>query len=267
MRSALQSLTLTDFRSYDRAELATGRPQRLPVRPERGGEDQPPGSGQPAVARARHARGEPRRSSGGGCRTRRRAAPGRSRRRSRARRARFASARGSRRPARRGGMVRVEGETVPPGRMAEHVRPLWLTPAQDRLFLEGAAERRRFFDRLVFAAEPIHAAHAGAYERSAARAHPPAGRRGARSGLAHRARGPHGRGRRAGRRGARGDARRPAGRDRPARRPPVPARRARPHRRLRTAGARRREARRDRGPPGRRSGRCPGRATRLPDGR
>jgi DNA replication and repair protein RecF len=50
--------------------------------------------------------------------------------------------------------------------MAEHVRPLWLTPAQDRLFLEGAAERRRFFDRLVFAAEPIHAAHAGAYERS-----------------------------------------------------------------------------------------------------
>jgi DNA replication and repair protein RecF len=62
--------------------------------------------------------------------------------------------------------VRVDGETVPPGRMAEHVRPLWLTPAQDRLFLEGAAERRRFFDRLVFAAEPIHAAHAGAYERA-----------------------------------------------------------------------------------------------------
>jgi len=63
-------------------------------------------------------------------------------------------------------LVRVGGETVPPGRLAEHVRPLWLTPAQDRLFLEGAAERRRFFDRLVFAAEPIHAAHAGAYERS-----------------------------------------------------------------------------------------------------
>jgi DNA replication and repair protein RecF len=63
-------------------------------------------------------------------------------------------------------LVRVGGEAVPPGRLAEHVRPLWLTPAQDRLFLEGAAERRRFFDRLVFAAEPIHAAHAGAYERA-----------------------------------------------------------------------------------------------------
>src|SRR5262249_44875689 len=51
-------------------------------------------------------------------------------------------------------------------RLAEHVRQVWLTPAQDRLFLEGAAERRRFFDRLVFAAEPIHAAHVAAYEKS-----------------------------------------------------------------------------------------------------
>lgn len=62
--------------------------------------------------------------------------------------------------------VRIGGETVPPGRLAEYLRPLWLTPAQDRLFLEGAAERRRFFDRLVFAAEPEHAVHASAYERS-----------------------------------------------------------------------------------------------------
>jgi DNA replication and repair protein RecF len=63
-------------------------------------------------------------------------------------------------------LVRIEGEPAPPGRLAEHVRPLWLTPAQDRLFLEGAAERRRFLDRLVFAAEPIHAAHASAYEQA-----------------------------------------------------------------------------------------------------
>ena len=63
-------------------------------------------------------------------------------------------------------LVRIEGETVPPGRLADHLRPIWLTPAQDRLFLDGAAERRRFFDRLVFAAEPEHAAHAAAYERA-----------------------------------------------------------------------------------------------------
>jgi DNA replication and repair protein RecF len=63
-------------------------------------------------------------------------------------------------------IVRVEGEAAPPGRLAEHLRPIWLTPLQDRLFLEAASERRRFFDRLVFAAEPIHAAHVAAYERS-----------------------------------------------------------------------------------------------------
>lgn len=62
--------------------------------------------------------------------------------------------------------VRLEGETVPPGRLAEHSRQVWLTPAQDRLFLEGASERRKFFDRLVFAAEPIHAAHVQAYEKA-----------------------------------------------------------------------------------------------------
>jgi DNA replication and repair protein RecF len=62
--------------------------------------------------------------------------------------------------------VRLEGETVPPGRLAEHVRQVWLTPAQDRLFLEGASDRRKFFDRLVFAAEPRHAAHVAAYEKT-----------------------------------------------------------------------------------------------------
>lgn len=62
--------------------------------------------------------------------------------------------------------VRLEGEPVPPGRLADHQRQVWLTPAQDRLFLEGAGDRRRFLDRLVFAAEPAHAAHANAYEKS-----------------------------------------------------------------------------------------------------
>jgi DNA replication and repair protein RecF len=62
--------------------------------------------------------------------------------------------------------VRIAGETTPPGRLAERLRQVWLTPAQDRLFLEGASERRRFFDRLVFAAIPRHAAHAQAYERA-----------------------------------------------------------------------------------------------------
>jgi DNA replication and repair protein RecF len=62
--------------------------------------------------------------------------------------------------------VRLEGETVAPGRLADLVRLVWLTPQQDRLFVEAASDRRRFFDRLVFAAEPSHAAHASAYERA-----------------------------------------------------------------------------------------------------
>ncbi|MCE3290422.1 MAG: replication/repair protein RecF, partial [Caulobacter sp.] len=61
---------------------------------------------------------------------------------------------------------RVEGTSVPPGRLTDHIRPVWLTPAQDRLFLEAAGDRRRFFDRLVFAAEPLHAAHAAAYDKA-----------------------------------------------------------------------------------------------------
>jgi DNA replication and repair protein RecF len=63
-------------------------------------------------------------------------------------------------------IVRLEGETVPPGRLADLVRPMWLTPQQDRLFLEGAADRRRFFDRLVFAGVPAHARHVAAYDKA-----------------------------------------------------------------------------------------------------
>lgn len=41
----------------------------------------------------------------------------------------------------------------------------WLTPAQDRLFMESPAARRRFLDRLVLAIDPEHARRCGAYER------------------------------------------------------------------------------------------------------
>jgi len=62
--------------------------------------------------------------------------------------------------------VRIEGETVPPGRLSEVMRLVWLTPAQDRLFLEGGTERRRFLDRLTYASEPAHATAAAAYEKA-----------------------------------------------------------------------------------------------------
>ncbi len=63
-------------------------------------------------------------------------------------------------------LVRIDGAPAPPARLSEVVRLVWLTPQQDRLFLEGGTERRRFLDRLTFAAEPGHAAAAAAYEKA-----------------------------------------------------------------------------------------------------
>jgi DNA replication and repair protein RecF len=50
--------------------------------------------------------------------------------------------------------------------LCEHVSLVWMTPQQDRLFLDGAGERRRFLDRLAFAALPDHARAAAAFERA-----------------------------------------------------------------------------------------------------
>ena len=50
--------------------------------------------------------------------------------------------------------------------LAELLPVLWLTPAMDRLFLEGASERRRFLDRLVFGLDTGHARRAARYERA-----------------------------------------------------------------------------------------------------
>lgn len=63
-------------------------------------------------------------------------------------------------------IVRIDGETAPPGRLLDHLRPVWATPEQDRLFSDARADRLRFFDRLVFAADPDHAASVAAYEKA-----------------------------------------------------------------------------------------------------
>ena len=60
--------------------------------------------------------------------------------------------------------VRINGAAASATSLAEYVSMLWLTPAMDRLFGEGASGRRRFFDRLVLALEPGHASHAARYE-------------------------------------------------------------------------------------------------------
>ena len=48
--------------------------------------------------------------------------------------------------------------------LGELVQMLWLTPAMDRLFIEGASGRRKFLDRLVLGFEPGHARTTTRYE-------------------------------------------------------------------------------------------------------
>ena len=63
-------------------------------------------------------------------------------------------------------IVRIDGETAQPGRFLDYLRPVWATPEQDRLFSDARADRLKFFDRLVFAADPAHAAVVSAYEKA-----------------------------------------------------------------------------------------------------
>ena len=63
--------------------------------------------------------------------------------------------------------VRVNGAAASgQSALADHVSIVWLTPQMDRLFLEGAAARRRFLDRLVFGFDSTHAGRISAYEHA-----------------------------------------------------------------------------------------------------
>jgi DNA replication and repair protein RecF len=165
VRSAIDEILLTDFRSYERAELRVGGRSVFLFGPNGAGKTNlleglsffSPGRGLRGAALAEVGRRLPGEAAGrawavsaligdGDAKTR--VGTG------------IESAGDPRRA------VRVEGESVGAARLAEIARPIWLTPAQDRLFLDSASERRRFFDRLVFAALPSHAAHLATYERA-----------------------------------------------------------------------------------------------------
>ena len=64
-------------------------------------------------------------------------------------------------------VVRIDGRPAPSQTaLGLHVAAVWLTPQLDRLFLDGAGERRRFVDRLVTALHPQHAGDVAAYENA-----------------------------------------------------------------------------------------------------
>jgi len=64
-------------------------------------------------------------------------------------------------------VVRIDGVAQRgAGALAAHAAVVWLTPAMDRLFAEGAGARRRFVDRLALALDPHHAERVAAYDQA-----------------------------------------------------------------------------------------------------
>lgn len=155
-------LTLTDFRSYARAEIALdGRPVVLAG---------PNGAGKTNVLEALSLLGPGRglrgarldelarlEGAGGWAVAARLEQQGDERR--------LGVGAGPDAPDRR--QCRIDDSSVSgPSAFADCVRFLWLTPAQDRLFVDGASERRRFLDRMTLAHDPAHGRAASAYEHA-----------------------------------------------------------------------------------------------------
>lgn len=62
--------------------------------------------------------------------------------------------------------TRIDGKQLPQTALARLVRVLWLIPAMDRLWIEGAEGRRRFLDRATMSFTPDHAEITLAYEKA-----------------------------------------------------------------------------------------------------
>ena len=62
--------------------------------------------------------------------------------------------------------VRIDDKAAPQTALARISRVLWLIPAMDRLWIEGADGRRRFLDRMTLSFFPDHAEATLAYEKA-----------------------------------------------------------------------------------------------------
>lgn len=62
--------------------------------------------------------------------------------------------------------VEVDGKAETQARLGRFLPMLWLTPAMDRLWLDGAEGRRRFIDRAAMSFAPAHAEAALRYDRA-----------------------------------------------------------------------------------------------------
>lgn len=62
--------------------------------------------------------------------------------------------------------VRIDGKTSPQVALSRIARIVWLVPSMDRLWIEGADNRRRFLDRITLSFMPDHAEAVLTYEKS-----------------------------------------------------------------------------------------------------
>lgn len=62
--------------------------------------------------------------------------------------------------------VLIDGKTSPQVALGRALRVVWLVPAMDRLWIEGAEGRRRFLDRLTMSFIPAHADAVLSYEKA-----------------------------------------------------------------------------------------------------
>ncbi|MFN3147226.1 MAG: DNA replication/repair protein RecF [Paracoccaceae bacterium] len=62
--------------------------------------------------------------------------------------------------------VTIDGKAASQTALGRIARVLWLVPAMDRLWIEGADGRRRFLDRMVLSFDPGHADSTLAYEKA-----------------------------------------------------------------------------------------------------
>jgi DNA replication and repair protein RecF len=65
-----------------------------------------------------------------------------------------------------GRLVRVDDKAVPQAHLGRILRVLWLVPAMDRLWIEGAEGRRAFLDRMTLSFRPDHAEMVLGYEKA-----------------------------------------------------------------------------------------------------
>jgi len=61
--------------------------------------------------------------------------------------------------------ARIDGDAARLPDLAAHLRVVWITPREDRLFVDAAADRRAFFDRLAAAFDGAHAGRVGRFAK------------------------------------------------------------------------------------------------------